>query len=319
MIQNLIISFNIIGPIFVLILMGALLRKKKMFDEAFVKKANNLIYTFALPTNMFYQIYKADFNSIQNVDYIIYGGIVTLAIVVILSLIVPIFIHNKKRCGAFVQNAFRSNFVLLGTVMATSLFGETGAISTILLIPVAVIILTICSIVVLTVFSGEEGTKKINVKSLLLSIVKNPVIIGIVLGFVVKFVNITLPVFAVDSVESFSGIVTPLALLCLGAEIKFEKMNDMKSIIFCSLIKLVLVPALAMVPAIMFFDFSGYELGALFFLFCAPCGISNYSLIYSMKSDYEFASRVIVVSSFISFVTMIIGITLFIQFGIFSV
>ncbi len=317
MLDNFLIAFNTVGPIFVLILIGYLFQKKSLMDDAFIVKANKLVYTYALPCTMFKEIYNASFDSAFNISVMVYTVVALIITTTVLCLVVPHFIKgNQKRCGAFIQSSFRSNFTLLGTVMATSLFGSDGAVATILLVPIGVMTLTVCSIVVFTIFSEDNANKKINVWELIKSIFINPVIIGILIGICCNISKIQVPKIALESIYMLSALTTPLALLTLGGQLKPEGFKDIKPLLYCCGLRLVLLPLVSLTPAILFFDFNAYEIGALFFMFCTPSGISNFPLSYSMGSDYEFTGQVIILSSLLSFITMVGGIFFLIQIGI---
>ncbi len=319
MLQNLLVSINTVAPIFVLLFIGYYLKQKEVLDDEFIKSGNKIVFSLALPCTMFLQVYNADFSEAFNYVTMLYVVVAFTILTTVSIVITPLFIKDNRRCGAFIQNSFRSNFGLLGTAMAISLFGDKGAISTVLLVPAGVLTLLICSIVVFTIFSEENKGKKINIANIIISVFKNQLIIAILIGIVIKLINISLPTIAVNSMDSLSSLATPLALLSLGAQMELDSFKNLKPVLACCAVKLLLVPLIAMPPALLFFDFSGYEIAALFFIFCTPAGISNYSLAYSMGSDYEFTGQVIVYSSVLSFITMVIGLFVFIEMGIFII
>lgn len=318
MIDNFFIALNTVGPIFMVVCLGYFFKKKSIIDDEFIKKANKIIYTYALPCTMFNEIYHATFGGALNPMVMVYTVVVLTITIAVLCLTVPHFFKdNRKRCGAFIQSSFRSNFTLLGTVMSANLFGQVGSVATVLLVPVAVLTLTIGSIVVFTIFSENGTQQKINIPKMLKDILLNPVIIGIALAIFINLSKIQLPSIAIDSIYYMHTLTTPLALLTLGAQLDPHGFKEMKPLLCCCALRLVVIPLLTLTPAILFFDFNAYELGALFFVLCTPAGISNYSLSYSMGSDYEFTGQVVILSSLLSFITMVGGIFFLMESGIF--
>ncbi|MFI3174251.1 MAG: AEC family transporter [Bacillota bacterium] len=320
MISNFLIALNTVGPIFIIVCVGYYFKKKGLVDDEFVKKANKIVYTYALPCTMFNEIYHATFGGALNPLVMVYAVVTLVSITTILCLTVPHFIKdNRKRCGAFIQSSFRSNFTLLGTVMSTSLFGQVGAVATVLLVPTGVLTLTVCSIVVFTLFAENSEHQKISIRKMLKDILINPVILGIAFAIFVNLSNIQFPNLALDSIYYMNTLTSPMALLALGAQLDPKGFHAMKQLLCCCALRLVVIPLVTLTPAILFFDFNAYEIGALFFLLCTPAGISNYSLSYSMGSDYEFTGQVIMLSSLLSFITMVGGIFVLIEMGIFVV
>lgn len=316
MLENFIVSLNAIVPLFVLMSIGYILRKLKKVDDNFVKQANYIVFKLSLPLTLFSTVYNSEVQGLFNPKLIIYSLVALCIVVLALSFSVPKYITNPKTASAFVQSAFRSNFTLLGTVLAIELFGPTGALPTISLLPIIIPVLMILSIIVLRVLSQDNNSQKINIPKIIFEIITNPLILGILAALVLKLFQVNLPTMAHTSIDYLGRLATPLALIALGVQLKFDNLSQLKPVLACSFLKLIIIPIVVLVPAC-FLNFLGTEMGALFLLFSAPAGISNYALAYSMKSDYEFTGQVVVISTVLSLVTMLIGIMIFKTFGIF--
>ena len=60
-------AFGITAPIFVVLFLGMLLKKRGMIDDGFIKSASGLVYTIGLPIMLFTTSASADFNHMADV------------------------------------------------------------------------------------------------------------------------------------------------------------------------------------------------------------------------------------------------------------
>lgn len=313
--QNLLLSINAVGPILLLVLLGAVLRKKGAVDDAFVKKANKMAYGYSLPLALFKDSYTASSDAQINVKLLVYAVVSIVFLSVILSLIAPRFIKDRRRCGAFVQASFRSNFAILGSTMAIHIFGSEGAQPTLMLVPVVVTTFTVCSIVVFTVFSPDSSAK-VHPLELVKKVVTNPLIWGNVLGLLFRAWQVPIPDVLMSTISYVAALATPLALISIGGQTSIAGERFLSpSLVLCCALKLVIIPVVMVIPAL-FMGFAGNEIGAVFLAHCAPTGVTAYAMSMGMNSDYEFTGRVITVSTVSSFVTIFIGIFLLGSLGI---
>ena len=94
--------------------------------------------------------------------------------------------------GEFVQAGYRSSAAILGVAFIQNIYGDSG------MAPVMIIgcvpLFNIFAVLVLTFEGEKDGDGKGNIINSLINIVKNPIIIGIVLGvFGVAFEKLIFP------------------------------------------------------------------------------------------------------------------------------
>jgi predicted permease len=151
---------------------------------------------------------------------------------------------------------------------------------------------------------------KNSVKLTLIDIVKNPLIVGSVLGIGVSLLHIKLPAPVQQGVSAVAGTATPLALLLLGSQIDFKQLSgNIKPALAACLVRLVIVPALV-VPLMIVAGFRGPELGALMVAFSAPCAVSSMIMARNYNMDPPFAAQIVYLSTTISIITMFFLISL---------
>lgn len=305
--QNIIFAFTCIAPLFIQILLGAFLRRRKVIDQRFIDTSSDFVFQYLFPLVMFRQIYQTDIISNINPVFVGYGILVCIVIGALLWLIAPHFIKDRQTCGAYMQGSYRSNCVLMGVSLSINVFGESGAMPTIMLLPFASIVFNVLSLSFLTAFSPDR--KKMGIRSILPAVVKNPIVIGAVSGIIVSLLHIPFPPFVSEVIDDLAAMATPLALICLGGQMKLKNLYAKPALILSgSFIKLVLSPLIAIVPALIFFEFTSYEMGALFFIFGSSTAISSFVMAKVMKSDDNLASLMVIYSTIFSGITMFLWI-----------
>ncbi len=305
--QNIIFAFSSIAPVFIQIMLGFFLRRKKVIDQKFINTSSDFVFHYLFPLVMFRQIYQIDITSNLNPIFIAYGVSIAIISGILLCLIVPRFIKDRSACGAFVQGSYRSNCVLIGVALSINLFGDTGSMPTIMLLPFASIVFNTISIIILTAMS--PGNNKVSFRTIVPQVIKNPIILGAILGVIVSLSGIKFPSFASNVIDELAGMATPLALIGLGGQLEINSLFKKPCLIISSsFLKLILSPLLAIVPAILFFDFTKYEIGALLFIFGSSTAVSSFVMAKAMKSDDDLAGKIIMFTTIFSSVTMFLWI-----------
>lgn len=310
--DSLIFALNAVAPIIMMVAIGYLLKKIGFMNEKFAKMANKLMFRIFLPAMLFLNVYKI--NDIGGIElgYILY---VVAALVVIFLVSIPLVIlvtKKQERRGALLQATFRSNFALIGFPLAQSLYGEAGAIVATLLSAVVIPIFNIFAVISLSVF--RKSDEKPSVKSIVLGIVKNPLIIGVLSGvatlgirsvFVKYGISFRLtdigPVYS--TLSYLSSLATPLALLVLGAQFEFSAVADMKKeIIFGTAMRTLIVPTLAILIAYLGFGdkFRGEHFAAFVAVFATPVAVSSVPMAQEMDSDAILAGQLVVWTTLVS-------------------
>ena len=173
----------------------------------------------------------------------------------------------------------------------------------------------ISAIILLTYYSEAED-KSISFIDIFIKILKNPMIAGVVVGAIFNFLQ--LPVYqGVDkAIEMVAKISTPMSLILIGASLNFESSkSDFKLMFISAFIKTVIAPAL-LIPIGVKLGFTNMELGIAYVFWATPCAANCFIFTKQMKSDYEFASKVITLSFIMSIITYPVGISLMNYFNL---
>ena len=309
-------GFNIVSPVFIVLLLGYFAKQKGYIDSNFVDKGTWIVFYMALPFKLFYDIKNARIESLHP-KYVLYIVLGVIFIIIIALLIAKALkIEDKKKLSAFVHCAYRSNFVYVGFPILDIIYnGAPSMEHMIVIVSFGLTLYNISAIVLLTYYSEAED-KSISVKDILIKIIKNPMIVGVVFGAIFNFLNI--PVYqGVDkAIEMVAKISTPMSLILIGASLNFESSkSDFKLMFISAFIKTVLAP-LILIPIGIKLGFTNMELGIAYVFWATPCAANCFIFTKQMKSDYEFASKVITLSFIMSVITYPVGISLMNYFNL---
>ena len=303
MIENLRVSFEAIVPLFVLMAVGAALRKKGMLDEALLPRLNTLVFRLFLPLMLFDNIYSTASSLEQAVDpaLLAFAAAGVLAVYALsLALVLAIEKRPAQR-GAMIQALFRSNFLILGLPISRSLFGEERASVTAMAVACVIPLFNVLAVVTLETFrrGGHVDAKKI-----LRGIAVNPLIWASVLGLAALGAGVRLPAVIQTPVEELGTIATPLALLCLGASLRLDRVRgNRRNLAICVVGRLVVVPALTL-PVAALLGFRGVAMGTLMAVFASPTAVTSWVMAQQMDSDGELAGQAVVFTSVFSCLTI---------------
>ena len=303
-------------PIVITVLIGYVLKRIGLIKRDLARAMNKLVFRLLLPCMLFLNVYKIDDIGSFDFGYIIYAvGMTILLFLISIPFVLKLTKDNSKR-GVIIQSVFRSNYALVGIPLATSLYGEAGSIVATLLSAFIIPIFNILAVVCLTVFGS--GEKKINVKKMLLEIVKNPLIDSIVLGCICLGIRAIFENFGIDFrlsdikpvysvLSQLSATATPIALLVLGADFEFSAVPTMKKeIIFGVVMRTAFIPTVALITAYLIGSFDGAHFAAFVAMFGTPVAVSSVPMAQEMGADTALAGQLVVWTTVISAFTIFI-------------
>ena len=145
--------------------------------------------------------------------------------------------------------------------------------------------------------------KSLSIKAVL----KAPSIIAIIIGMVLFLTGMRLPFVASRCIEFIADLNTPLAMFSIGvylAQTDVGQMLKRKSLYFISVIRLVLIPLVAM--GVLCILPEQYQEMKLAVLIAAACPVGSNVAVYAQlhNCDYTYAVQSVVISTALSVVTL---------------
>jgi predicted permease len=327
---------NAVLPIVLLILFGNLLRNVGFLNDNFVKVGNKLVFTIGLTCSLFVNVYNInDFSSISwGFILFVYG--ITL-ILFALGYVTAILTTNvMERRGVILQCTFRCNFAIIGLSLATAVGGEEAAALASLVSAFILPVFNIMGVVALSLFVHEDGSGKFNMKSVLLGIIKNPMVMGAFAGLVCillrelqrkLFGNTVFTIkenllFVYTAINNIKVMTTPLALIITGAQFRFSAVKGMfKEIAVGTLWRIVFAPIIGIGAALLLNHYGLLscgtgEIATMIALFGAPAAVSSVVMAGQMGSDEQLATQHLVWSSIGSVLTIFLQVCILMAAGI---
>ncbi len=305
MLESFMVAFNAVAPFLILLGIGFAAVRLKLADRPFMDRLNALNYKVFFPFLMFNNVYSAKPENMPSVKLMVTGVLSVSLLVVLLVILVPKLVRENPRRGVIIQGIFRSNFIIYGIPLTTYVFGTEKSSICGMMIMIMVSLFNVAAVIVLEMFR-EGGT--VRPKQLLLGIVKNPLLQGCLAGLVFYLLQIRLPSFIASPVSSLAGLATTLALVVLGANLKFDELKkNSRTISIVLAVRLVILPVVMLVFAYMI-GLRGVELFLILMIFGTPVATSSYPMAQNMGGDGQLAGQLVFVSTVASLATIFVFI-----------
>lgn len=306
-------SLSITGPIFTMVVLGGLLKHYKYIGQAFIDEASIIVFKFSLPVLLGMSVVKTDLASLFDLNIIGSAGLATLFVFILLSLTASLFVKNPRDKGVYVQGGFRGNLAIVGLAFCANLYGDAGIAKASILMSILTLMYNVLSVYTLTTTLTD---KKLNIGSMLISLAKNPLIIGIVTGIVINLFHIPVHPILMKTGDYLGQLTLPVALLCIGATLSFKEMKDTKVIASAAVIaKLVVTPIIITYIGYVC-GFSKMDLGILFLMVSTPTAAASYVMVKAMNGNETLAANIIVISTIGSLFSVSIGLAVLKSFNL---
>lgn len=270
-----------VGSLFIIMMMGVYLRRRKIAGEYFAKQFAELITTVVLPCAIIkYMSPEISQEQISiGIHMLILGaavGIATFAIGYVLYRA-----SGRTALGRIMwAGTTGTNLALFGYPVVESLFGNEGMFYyNIMLIPIRIIIYTMLSRVLVSDEKRGEF-KKHRVKSLCSS-----PLLYLVIGIAIGYFHIQLPRLISLTIGTVSAALTPMGMILCGftiADVEWSGLFSNKWVYIFSFAKFVLCPLAAVLIAVV--SRANYMQSQLLILF-ASFPISSVVNAYAVKND----------------------------------
>ncbi|MBO6825209.1 MAG: AEC family transporter [Sneathiella sp.] len=300
------VSLSIL-PIFLLLILGYLLRRNAFPGEGFWPMADKVTYWVLFPALLFFRTTTAPLGGDLVGPYAIalIGALTLCAVFAVVT--TKLFGISNKVGGSLFQGATRHNtFIAFAT--ADMLFGNEGlliaAVATSLLVPPTNLF---CVSALVTYQGNENGDLK---RRLIQELIRNPLLIAIGAGVLLNLTGIgPLPVIH-DMADIISRAALPFALLCVGAGLHIRAMKaETKSLILSTFGKMIVFPAV-MLGVILITGLDGPAAVILLIYGAVPTASSGYALARQLGSDEKVMAAIITIQTFLSMITLPVTVAL---------
>lgn len=304
--DNFIFSINATIPIFLIILLGYILKKINFLTEEFASVINKYVFVVALPVMLFQDIALSDVKQEMNFKFFIFCFAATVSMFFLVWIIARLTLKDKTMVGAFAQAASRGSAAILGVAFVENICGDIGSAP--LMIVAAVPFFNILSVIILVCSADTKEKNYGKIKGSLINIAKNPIIIGILLGLACSLARLRIPTIPAKTIDYIARTATPMALIAVGAGFNVnEALIRIKPALGATFIKLVGLP-LIYLPIAYRLGFTGSEMVSILVMLAAPSTVSCYVMAKNMHNDGILTSNIIVLTTLLSSLTLTLWI-----------
>lgn len=293
---------NALTPVLSLILIGFLIRRSEFLPPSFWPSAEKLTYFLLMPAALIHALAGKKIGSLPwfNILLTVEGVIVTSALLVTLW-----GIANRRMGGGVFTSLFQggvrfNTFVALA--LAESLFGKDGLFLAALGAGFMIVLINVLCVSAfsLTVGSGAG----IDLKRLGIDLLRNPLIIGCVVGIGVNASGLQLPA-ALDGTLALAGKAAfPVGLMAVGAAYRAGNLaTHWQPLLVSCGIQFFCKPLVAWWLGSAA-GLSGVAAGAVVLLFSVPTAPASYILSRQMGGDHDSMAAIITVQTCLSFFTL---------------
>ncbi|MDI9498848.1 MAG: AEC family transporter [Bacillota bacterium] len=304
MFADLIFSLSTVTPIFVVLAVGYLLRRRGEITEDFASTANRLLFRYIMPIKLAGDLWQLDVRRGYPPSEALFISLGIIANAALAWLVARLGRMPRRQIGTFVQGTFRGNYVYIGLTLLQAILGYVDPKA-----PLAVVFtITLYNLIAVPMLlwsngDGDEGRKLSpggRLLAILRGLVTNPLLIGIVIGAVLSLIRLPLPTVVARSLSFFSNFATPLALLAIGASFKFDVPREERAwSLVAALLKLVVVP-LGVIAAAWALGMRGHDLILLYVIFGVPTAVNSYAMVSEMHGDSGLAASIILYTTVLS-------------------
>jgi len=301
---------NSLVPIFAVIGLGIVLRRKNFLTHDTTQGFNRFAYYFALPVFLFYKLGDAPTGA-GNTELFLMTLLSASIVTLIAGWLVSGWVGTRFGSrGALIQACFRGNLAFMGlpliifTTYDLPIEQKTQLESAILLtIAPVVIFYNAASVAALAIYN-EQTELNFSWKTVGINFVFNPLLIACVLGLAVQRIGWEMPTALVRTCEVLGASAFPLALLGIGSQLaSISVSGHVGESLIASFIKCVFCPVIGWLVG-RWLGLSGIDLQVILILCAVPTAVSSYVLVDQMKGDSALAASSVVIGTSVSLITL---------------
>ncbi len=238
---------NAVLPLFALVLVGYGAMRFRLMSDAALGGLNTFVYFFALPVMLFFTMARAPIPDLFDWRLIVaYSGSSVTVFVLAICGCMLLFRNSMQERAVIAGASSFGNIVYLGIPLAISSLGPAaGPPAGMIVVADNLIVISLTMLVLEAAAPGRISLVRL-VGQVLRGFVRNPFMIGMLLGVVVGIIGIPIPEPLDRFGDLLGGAAGPCALFALGGSLYGRPIADGKGeVAWAVLLKLALMPVIA--------------------------------------------------------------------------
>ena len=299
---------NALAPVFVLILIGYILKRFQWIPDTFWPPAEKVTYYIFFPALLIASGARADLSGDQAglMAAALFGA--TLLTALLALILKPVLGLSPAGFTSFFQGTVRPN-TYVGVVAAFLFWGDEGLALISIGILAVVPLVNLLSVAALVVWGTEHEDTRTPMKAVR-EVFRNPLVIACLIGFALNALGLSLPPVIEPLLDILGRAALPIALMAVGAGLDFpDLLANRRTASLASTLKLLALPAVAWGLATAL-GVQGQAFQVVILYATMPVSASSYVLAREMGGDAPLVAGVITASTLAAMLTMPVWIML---------
>jgi len=302
------IVFTQIAILAVVVVIGAIAAKAKVFNSESKDVLSKVIFNISLPLMLFANFFRLEATPrliANSLTVLAISGFVVFFLLIIGWIAAKVFRFKDAEAAVFKTHSMFGNTIFLGFPLITALYGVEGLLYASMFQLISSILMWTVGVIVLNHGNGISWKKS------LLKVV-NPNTIATLLGLAFFLLSVKLPAVILKPMTELGAANTWLSMLYIGAMLVFSNVGGLlkkKSLYIISLNRLIIAPALMILIFWLIGHFAGLSpdklVSSVIILEASmPCMATVVIMAKEFGSDDSLAVGNVFVSTILSIITL---------------
>ena len=293
-------ALRVVVPMVILMAAGYLVRVGGTITRKAMRDYDKVIFRLFMPVMLFKNIYEIDLS--QGIAWrdMVFASVCLLVIFAFALKIPRMLTNDGKKYSVIGQAVLRCNYILFGVAVSEALYGEGNSGAVVMLGVLVIPAINILSPVIIEAgTSGHSSAGK-----LFAAVLKNPMIIGALLGLAFKALGVNIPPLIWQVIRSISNSTTTISFISLGVGLDMASaVSDRKLLLWGIFLRMCIIP-LVFMPLSVLAGFRGGSLCAMMVVFAAPTAVASYPMAVAMGADGDLAGQLVCMTTLLSVITI---------------
>ncbi|MEP0324942.1 AEC family transporter [Bauldia litoralis] len=308
---------NIVLPVFGLIAIGYGVAWSRLLDRTVGEALADFVFVIAIPMLIFRTIATADFSGAEPWRiWLPYFAALAVMWAIGDLLIRKLFGRDARAGLVGGVSASYSNTVLVGIPLIIAAYGNDGAVAIALIVAVHMPSLMVASAILIVRAERRDGVSepgggaRVIVRTVVVNLVTNPIIIGLVLGLLWRLIDLPYEGLPATLINRLADVAATLALFAMGMSLrKYGMRRNIPAGIALSVVKLILMPGLVLLFARYVVPMPPVWVKVAVVAAACPTGVNAYLLASRFRTGEALASNTISISTAFAVATVTLWMT----------
>jgi predicted permease len=297
---------NIVSSVFGYILFGFFVNKLQILPKKYIDYFDFTGFNILLPLALIIYFWQVSFPQIDSIGLIISFFASGIFIFITGFLISKQFLNFKTDDSAlFGLASCFGNTVAMGIPLMYAVLGPINTIPYMILVFFHGIIHFSYTVIIIEVYRNRKKSIVEIFYQILLGIIKNIVLFGMIIGFILNYSNLIVPSIIKEPLDIFVKLALPMVLISLGLALgNFKIRENIYGALLLTILKNFIHPIIAFCLAHFILELDSLLVIIVTMAAALPSGSQSYYFAYRYNSLQAVVSSNVVLSTFVSFFTL---------------